>query len=188
MFRDWIFYPLIALAAAGMIALSFGPAPWRPAPAAQAGDRQEGALVFTPDALEQIEPRGAVTSVSYAGWSPTAVRIATPPGQGEPGAATPAARLQLSADAGQALAGKALIVELLVRPVPLSTAPNLAVAITRGGAQSWARTEIGAEPALVTFKFEAAPGPVEAIALYPINPSQDRPLSVEIGEIRVRTF
>jgi hypothetical protein len=50
----------------------------------------------------------------------------------------------------------------------------------------WAKTAIGGEPALVTLKFPASAAPVTAIALYPVNPSKDRTLGVEIGEIRIR--
>lgn len=184
MFRAWIFYPLVALAAAALIAISFGPAPFRAAPAPQTGARQEGALVFTADALAQAFPGGGATSVVYKGWSPTGFRVSTPPGTSQPG--PEAARLRLTPDAAQALVGKALIVEVLVRPVPLTTAPEIAIGLESGGAISWARSPISPEPALVRLTFPPVSGPIDAIALMPLVPSTDRPLSVEIGEIRIR--
>lgn len=184
MFRAWIFYPLVALAAAALIAASFGPAPFRDAPAPQAGVRQEGAIVFTAEALARSFPGVGATSIAYQGWSPTGFRVAAPPGTVEP--TGDAARLKLTPDAAQALAGKPLIVEILVRPVPLTTAPELAVGLESGGAIAWARSAIAPEPGLVRLTFAPTPGPVDAIALTPLVPGQDRPLSVEIGEIRIR--
>lgn len=184
MFRAWIFYPLVALVAAALIAISFGPAPFRAPPAPQAGVRQEGALVFTADALAHAFPGVGATSVAYRGWSPTGFRVAAPAGAATPG--PDAARLKLTPDAAQSLVGKPLIVEILVRPVPLTTAPELAVGLESGGAITWARSPIAPEPGLVRLTFPAIAGPIDAIALTPLVPAPDRPLSVEIGEIRIR--
>jgi hypothetical protein len=187
MFRDWIFYPLVALAAAGLAMASFGPYPFRPAPAAQAGGRQDGALVFTSDALARAAPGAGVTSVIYNGWTPFALRIATPAGGTDaPAELAQVTRLQITAEAAAPINGKAIVVEVLARPVPLATAPELLIGIEGEGSVRWARTPIGSEPALITVKFPGSLEAVRAIALYPVNPSKDRVLGVEIGEIRVR--
>ena len=187
MFRDWIFYPLVALAALGLTLVSFGPYPFRPSPEAQAGVRQEGALVFTPDALARTSPGAAATSVIYNGWSPFALRVATAAGGTSPtDDISKVAHLQISAAAAAPLSGRPLVVEILARPIPLATAPELLVGVEGADGARWAKTAIGGEPALVTLKFPASAAPVTAIALYPVNPSKDRTLGVEIGEIRIR--
>ena len=186
MFRDWIFYPLVALIAAGLIVVSFGGALFARPPAPQDGQNLNGALVFSPAMLARIEPGPAPTFSPRTAGQPTALRVATRAGAGDLTEATPSARLLLTPAAAQTFSGKPLAVEILVRPIPTSTAPELAVGLVAGGVVTWARQPLGPDPALLSFTFPSPTAPIEAIALYPVNPFPERTLGVEIGEIRVR--
>lgn len=184
MFRDWIFYPLVAIAAAILIALSFGETLRPTPPGPVAGLAAKDALVFPADMLKSVDPGAAATHVVREGTKTIGLRIATPVGGAAPVLAA-AARVRLDPSAAARLSQRPLVVELLTRPIPLATAPEIAVGLISNGTVQWSRQTLSTDPALAAFAFPATSG-VDGIAIYPINPSPDRVLGVEIGEIRVR--
>jgi hypothetical protein len=188
--RSFLFYPLLALAATGLILLSLGAQPWADqTPAAQAGViAKTGARAFGPAALSRIDtgdahvkfsPRNGAGAVSGLHL---AVKTGAP---ARPPATERGARLLLSADAAAALAGQKLRAEIDVRPMPFATAPALALSVQgQDGPVIWLEAATGTEPKTLIFDLPAQAAPT-AIGLYVINPLGNNASAVDIGEIRL---
>jgi hypothetical protein len=190
LFRSVIFYPLAALVAAGLILISLGPQPWAPrAPASQSGaPGQDGAVVFGPSALAGIDA-GAhhiVFSPRNASGAASTLHIAVK--KGAPLTPTPTergARLMLNSETANRFGGQPVRVDVLIRPAPIASAPEIAVSWQGSEPVTiWSQAETGTEEKTLSFTLPAATAP-QAIGLYVINPSANEAFAVEIGEIHL---
>jgi hypothetical protein len=188
--RSFLFYPLLALAAAGLIWLSLGPQPWADhSPTPQAGAlAKTGARTFGPDALSRID-----VGVTHLKFSPrkatgaaSALHLAVKPGAPtRPDASERGARLLLTPDAAATLAGRTLRAEIDVRPMPFATAPFVALSLQgQDGAVVWVEAATAAEPKTLILDLPAQAAPA-ALGLYVINPLGNTASAVDIGEIRL---
>jgi hypothetical protein len=190
LFRSIIFYPLVALLAAGLILLSLGSQPWAPrTPANQSGaPGQDGAVVFGPSALARIDP-GAhhiVFSPRDARGQASTLHIALKKGAPITSSETErGARLLLNSDTAKRFAGQAVQLDLRIRPAPIASAPHLAVSWQGSEPVTvWSQAETGTEEKTLSFTLPAAATP-QAIGIYVINTSPNDAFAIEIGEIRL---
>ena len=186
--RAFIFYPLAALAAASAVCASLGPNLFPATPGPQAGVVEGHALVFRPNALTRFEIED--TQTAYVSrddfWRPEGVQIATRSTQLEPSPADTGARLALEPAQAAALAGKALIVQVKVRPLPYTSATALAAAVETSGPMKWVVQKLPADPATLTFRFPAEEGATpDAIGFWPSSTTKDYDYGVEILEVRI---
>jgi hypothetical protein len=202
--RAILFYPLAALTAGAAIALSMNTTLIPRETAAQAGRLANGAYIFDAEALSRVDkpPTQEFFLVRGPGAKPTSIQIATPAGTPKPGSDAQGVRLLLAPSTGAAFAGKAVRVELRVRPLLYTTAPQILVraegaAPTRWVSQEFPHTVIeGAgddarTSAWLQFDLPPSTGPIQAIGIWPYNnkdQSKDRfayNAGVEILEARL---
>jgi hypothetical protein len=205
MLRPIVFYPLVAVLVAGTILASMNTALIPHEPAAQSGVWRNGALVFPAEALSHVEvgPQQEYYLQRDAAGRPRSIQIATKKAFGAPRAGEPGVRLVLTPEAAAAFAGKALRVDLQVRPLLYTTAQTVAVSAPAGDApaawvdQPFPRTAIertGPDEArtttLMRYILPANASAPSAIAIWPkANLESGKPadfnVGVEIVEIRL---
>jgi hypothetical protein len=190
LFRSIIFYPVLALLAAGLILLSLGSQPWAPrTPASQSGaPGADGAVVFGPSALARIDP-GAhhhIFSPRNARGQASSLHIALKKGAPlTPDETERGARLLLTSDTVTPFRGQPVQVDILVRPAPLMAAPQIAISWQgEDGATVWSLAETGTEEKTLSFTLPAAAAP-QAIGFYVVNASANDAFAVEIAEVRL---
>lgn len=190
LFRSFLFYPLLALAAGGLILLSLGPQPWAAKePTAQNGaPGKDGALAFAPDALSRMDAGEHHLTFSPRDGSGAASALHVAVKKGAPTRPTETergARLLLAPGALEKVTGRPIRVEVDVRPMPFATAPQLALSLqSQDGPIAWVEAATGAEPKTLTFDLPAQAAP-NAIGLYVINPLGNDASAIDIGEIRL---
>jgi hypothetical protein len=187
LFRSLIFYPLLALAAAGLILLSLGPGRGAPlTPSAQAGVETADSVVFGPKSLVGIDAgdRHAIFAPRNGAGQAKSLHIAVNLGAPAPSPDNRGARLLLAPEAAARIAGQAVDVSLALAPMPFATAPKIAVSLQAGeGPVGWSIVDVPTEAKSVTVRLAAVAAP-QAIGLYVVNPLQNGAVAVEIREIR----
>jgi len=186
--RAILFYPLAALAMAAAIAASFGPELLPKKVGPQTGKLERGALIFDAEALSHMDIPD--TQVAYVDrddfWRPAGMQIATRRTHLAPSPAIPGARLLLDRAQTAAFAGKALTIQVKVRPLPYTTATSLAVSAQAPGPVTWTAQKLPSESAALSFHFPAIEGGApEAIGFWPVTTATDYDYGLEIVEVRV---
>lgn len=185
--RSVIFFPLAALAAAALVALSLGPNQPLSQPSAQAGRMAAQGLVFDAEALTTLDPGPTIAVFADRTVSGRALglRLAASKADGDVRPDEPGARLLLAPETAALLATGKVRVTLNVRPLATGAAPELAVRLeTAAGPGDWVRVAIPLEPAPLVLEFAPRAAPT-ALALRPLNPALDTPAGFEVHEIRL---
>jgi hypothetical protein len=188
--RSWllspiVFYPLLIAAACGLVLMSFGTRLLAAPTTASA--RIEGETVVIPGpglAAATIDPSQTSFIVRNGGGAPTALRLAVLPGQGLPTPAYTGARVPLTREAADALAGRAVRVTVTVRPLPVTTAAQLAISLQGQGDANWQVVDLTGEEGVLAYTFPPlASGPPTAVGLRVISANDDYSYGIEIATI-----
>lgn len=186
LFHPLIFYPLAAVFAAFVIAVSLKPQAWPREPAPAISASAEGAIVFSGEAFDAPEPhpdQNITVTRDFWGKAQT-LRIAVHQGLTPPDPSNRGVRLLLTPADAAALAGHRLTVEVSYNTLPVNPAQALAVSAQDGGPVQWATQTLPTQNATVRFEVNAPPG-VRAIGLRPINEGGDAAYGLEITRIRI---
>jgi len=186
LFHPLLLYPALALAAAALIFLSLRPDLGIMTTSAQAGRFEEGAVVLEGEALAHPEVGpGMFAHVARDGLGRAiGLRVAVGPNLGDPTANDRGVQVLLDSETAARLPAGEAIVEVLVRPVPLTTAPELAVSLQGAGPVAWATQEMAPEPRIVRFSVPSGAS-MTAVGLRPIAAYADYNYGFEIGRIRI---
>ena len=185
LFHPLIFYPLVALAAAAVIALSIQPQSWPRAPAPVAGVVQNGALVLEGAAFNSPEKdAGSTLHVDRDYWGHAqSLHIALKPGQAAPVATDTGVRILLGPESAAFLAGRPATVEVTYRPQPVNTAAGLAVSLQGAGPAQWVTHAVQPQAGVLKFELPGGPG-ATAIGLRAMSSATDQAYGLEIVRIR----
>jgi hypothetical protein len=188
MFRWYLFYPLAALVAAGVVLISFGPALIPDSgPRWVQGTISQNALALEGEDLSA--PRTAANMVYFvprdANWRASGLRVAVRPGEGGVGAQERGVRILLAPQASEWLGTGPLRVQVTTSPLPLSAAAQLAFGLERGERTDWSAKPIAPIRDTLEFDFPGGQERVRSFALRPVSDSDDANRGVEIRAIRV---
>lgn len=188
--RHWllhplVFYPLVAVAALLLVAISLKPQAWPRAPAAVAGAEVNGALVLAGDALGAPESDPAQhIFVDRDFWGRAlSLRIAILPRQTAPTPSDTGVRILLAPEAGSALQAGA-VAEVTYNPSAVNAASGLALSLQGADATQWVTATLEPQPGVVRFTLPAQTNPT-ALGLRAITSGADQAYGVEITRIRL---
>jgi hypothetical protein len=186
LFNPWVFYPLTALAAALIIAISLKPQSWPREPAPVAGAMDGGAIVLegaafnAPDvgAEQELTVRRNILGEAHA------LSIAQKPGQPPPTPAEQGVRILLTAETAALIDDKPVSVEVSYVPLPVNAASGLAVSLQGIGPAVWVSQPTPPQAAVV--RFDLPPQfAVNAIGLRALSDGTDQAYGLEITRIRI---
>lgn len=186
LFHPLLFYPLALIAAAGIILISLRPQHWPREPAPASIEVVDDALVLTGPSFNAPAPAdNHALTVTRDFWGrPQTLRIGVHVEQGGPVPEEAGVRLLLDPAAAAHVSNRPATIEISYNPLPINTAPGLAVSLQGAGPTVWVSQPI--QPQSATIRFEApAQTEVSAIGLRAINEGQDRAFGLEITRIRV---
>lgn len=186
LFHPLLFYPLAAILAVLVMAVSIQPQKW-PRPAAPvSGEITEGALVLEREAFNS--PSGAAgqdfTVVRDFWGAPQTLKIAVRPGQPEPTPAEQGVRIELTPAAAEIIGERPVRVEVSYNPLPVNPASALAVSLQGIAPAEWVSQPIEPLAGVATFTLPASTA-VNAIGLRAITTGEDQSYGVEITRIRI---
>ncbi|MGD9968379.1 MAG: hypothetical protein AB7T59_17805 [Hyphomonadaceae bacterium] len=185
LFHPILFYPLMALLAVFVVALSLQPQSWPRDPAPVTAARDGEWLVWSGEAFDtpSADERHEIMVVRDFFGRAQNLRIAQK-ASGEPAPEERGARILLSPEDAAALQGRRLTVEVSYNPLPVNAAPALAVAAGGDGPTAWVRQDTPPQPATLRFQLPAQ-SEVNAIALRAISAADDQAYGLEITRIRI---
>ncbi len=186
LFHPIIFYPLAALFAAFVIAVSLKPQAWPRPPAPVTGAVAQETLVLERDAFNTPDPgAGQHMTVTRDFWGrPQTLRIAQLPNQPAPTSDEHGVRLMLTPASAALLQGKPLLVEVSYHPLPINAATGLAVSLRGNGASDWVSQSVPPQPGRLRFELPASAA-ANAIGLRALSEGTDQAYGLEITRIRV---
>ena len=186
LFHPLVFYPLILVLAALVIAVSLRPQAWPREPAPVAAQVVGAALVFEGQAFNSPAV-GAEQNMSVVRdfWGAAqALRIAQKPGQPPPTPAEQGARLLLTPAQAALIEDRSVTVEVSYNPIPINAASELAVSLQGIGPAEWVSQP--SPPQTGTLTFQLPPQfAVNAIGLRALSGNADQAYGLEITRVRV---
>ncbi|MGE0047272.1 MAG: hypothetical protein AB7J28_12870 [Hyphomonadaceae bacterium] len=189
LFHWWIFYPAAVLVAAAVILFSLGPALLPADPRPVAGRMDGRALVI--EGADLAHPAASPETMFYvarnAAWAAEGLRVAVRPGLGAPQQDEAGTQVLLAPEAAVGLGPGPFRVEVHLAPVPVTTAPQLAIALDRGGAIEWRTVPVTAVTDVVRLDFpqDEAGMLLTGVGIRPVATLQDYNYGVEIRSIRI---
>ena len=177
------------VAAAAIVLASLGPAMLRHETRPVAGRMDDGALVLRGDDLGHAE--AAPETVSYvarnAAWQVTGLRVAVLPKLGPVQPQETGLRILIDPEAALGLGEGPFRVDVEIAPVPVTTAPELALALDRGGEPEWRTQPISVVDNVISYEFPRADIGIvlHAVAIRPVATLEDYNYGVEIRSIRI---
>jgi hypothetical protein len=186
LFHPVIFYPLAALFAAFVIALSVQPQAWPRQPAPVAGVTTQGALLLEGAAFNSPDPGvGQHMRVARDFWGrPQALRIAQIPNQPAPLAAEHGVRVLLIPASAAALQGRPIAVEVSYNPLPINAASSLAVSLRGDAPAEWVSLQTPPQAGTLRFEFPTHAS-ATAIGLRALSSGTDQAYGIEITSIKI---
>ncbi|MBY0569427.1 MAG: hypothetical protein K2P70_19110 [Hyphomonadaceae bacterium] len=189
-FHPLIFYPLVAIAAVGVVLISLRPQFWPRDPAPAAATLAESALVYDGDSFNSPAdlPNRPVTVMRNFWGTPEALRVAirVEPNapEGEPTPDETGARILVTPEDAARINGRPATIEISYGPLAINTTQALAVSLQGAGPTVWVQQPTPPETNTVRFEVPAQTD-VNAIGLRPVDPGVDRVYGLEITRIRV---
>jgi hypothetical protein len=191
--RTWllhpiVFYPLVAVLAALVIAVSAKPLSWPREAAPVAGERAGGAIVLTQAAFATPAPdaqQNLYVTRNFFG-QPQALRIAVLPNQPAPGAGDRGVRILLAPEVAAGLNGAPATITVTYNPLAVNAATGLAVSLEGAAPTQWVTQTAPPQHAALRFEVPAQTG-VTAIGLRTINANGEQPeaYGLEITRISI---
>jgi hypothetical protein len=191
--RTWllhpmVFYPLAALLAVLVIALSARPQSWPRAPAPVGGQTTGAALVLAQasfDAPTSDPDQNVFVTRNFLGQA-QALRIAVQPNKSAPGATDRGVQLLLTPTAAAALAGHPATILVAYNPLAVNAATGLAVSLQGAGPTVWMTQTAPPQHGVLRFEVPAQAG-VAAVGLRAIstNENQREAYGLEITRISI---
>ncbi|GAM97995.1 hypothetical protein U91I_01625 [alpha proteobacterium U9-1i] len=186
LFHPLIFYPLAALFAALVIAVSIEPQKWARPAAPVEGAIVQGALVLEGAAFNSPDdsPEQEMTVVrDFLGRAQT-LRIAVKPEQPAPTPAEQGIRVELSPNAAAVIGERPVRIEVSYNPLPVNPADALAVSLQGIAPADWVTQPIPPQSGMVAFDVPASTA-VNAIGLRAISAGEGQTYGLEITRIKV---
>jgi hypothetical protein len=186
LFHPLVFYPLAALVAAFVVALSVRPQAWPRTPAPVAAERSGGMLVFQGRSFTSPAV-GAEQEMTVARdfWGRAqSLHIAQKPGQPPPTPAEQGARLLLTPEDAALIADTPVTVEVSYNPLPINAATGLAVSLQGIGPAEWVIQAAPPQPGVLRFELPAQFA-VNAIGFRALSDSADQAYGLEITRVRI---
>lgn len=184
---DWWFYPLIAIAALGLIVLSLGLDTFDTRVAPQHARRQGAALTYGPHELARgtrVDADHVRFVVRDFGVNAQALRIAVKPGRPAPTVRDTGVQLLLDPAETAAFAGKAVRVEIQYVRLTRTAAGGIALSLQNGGPVVWTSKPLPTESGAVTIDIAAPAGaPPTALGLRMLSERDDFNCGAEIRRI-----
>jgi hypothetical protein len=186
LFHPIIFYPLAAVFAVLVIAISLQPQAWPRDPAPVQAERAGEWLVIQGAGFNSPEGAAAqeMTVVRDVLGRAQTLRIAERGGQTPPTPTDNGVRVLLSPEDAAALAGRPLTVEVSYNPLSMNSATALAVSLRGDGPSAWVSQEAPPQPATLRFRLPAQSS-VNAIGVRALSDLDDQAYGLEITRIRI---
>ena len=189
--RTWflhpiIFYPLVALLAALVIAASARPQSWPRTPAAVTGQQVGAALVLEGASFDapRAEAQQNLDIPRNVLGQAQSLRIAVLPNQPAPGVGDRGVQILLAPSAAAQLSGHPATIVVSYNPLPVNAATGLAVSLQGAGPSTWVSQN--APPQHGALRFEVpAQSDVNAIGLRAISANSDEAYGLEITRISI---
>jgi hypothetical protein len=191
--RTWllhpaVFYPLAALLAALVIALSVRPQSWPRAPALVAGQTAGTALVLTQasfDAPTSDPDQNVYVTRNFLGQAQT-LRLAVQPNKNAPSAADHGIQILLAPAAAAGLVGRPATIVVTYNPLAVNAATGLAVSLQGAGPAVWMTQNAPPQHGALRFEVPAQTS-VNAVGLRAIstNANQREAYGLEITRISI---
>ena len=187
---DWWFYPLIAVAALGLIVLSLGLDAFDTRVTPQHAQRHGAALIYGPHELA----RGTKLDADHVGFvardfgvNAHAVRFAVKPDRPPPTAQDTGVRLMLEPGETVNLAGKPVRVEIQYVRLTRTAAGGIALSLQNGGPVTWVSRPLPTESGMVTLDLTApAGGAPTALGIRMLSDREDFNCGAEIQKITLK--
>ncbi len=185
-FHPLIFYPLAAVLALLVIAVSVRPQSWPREPAPVAARVDDGALIYSRDAFDAPAPSPDqnMTVVRDFWGQPQNLRIAVLPDQPAPAPAVRGVRILMTPEDAALIESRAVRVEVAYNALPVNAASGLAVSLQGAGPAAWVSQEIQPEPSVARFELPPQRG-VNAIGLRALHEGGSQAFGLEITRVRV---
>lgn len=187
LFHPLVFYPLVLLLAALIVAVSVRPQSWPREPAPVAGEIIDGSIVFRGadfDAPAGGEPQQDMFVARDFWGRAQALRIAHRPGQAPPAPGEEGVRLLLTPEQAAMLEGRPVTIDVSYNPLPVNAASTLAVSLRGQSGSAWVSRPAPPQPATLRFRLQPQAG-IRAIGLRAISEGDDQSYGLEITRIRV---
>lgn len=186
---DWWFYPLMALAALGLIVTSLGASILERAATPQAAAREGSSFVFDQHKIAQgarLDDTHVMHVVRDFGVSAQSVRFAVRPNAPPPTAADTGVQLLLSPADAAALTGRTVDVELQLRRFTITAAGGIALSLQNGGPVTWVITPLPQTSGPMAVRLTAPAGaPPTALGLRLLTDQTDYNYGAEIRRITI---
>jgi hypothetical protein len=186
LFHPLIFYPLAAVFALLVIAISLQPQAWPRDPAPVRAERSGEWLVIQGagfNSPQRAADQEMTVVRDFLGRAQT-LRVAERGGHGQPQAAEDGVRVLLSPEDAAALAGRPVTVEISYNPLSVNSATSLAVSLRGDGPSQWVSQTAPPQPATLRFRLPAQSS-VNAIGVRTLSDRDDQAYGLEITRIRI---
>lgn len=187
LFHPLIFYPLAALFAVFVVAVSVRPQSWPRAPAPVTAEVQNGSLVFAGAAFNSpaVGPEQDVTVMRDFWGRAQTLRIAEKPGrQPSPESGQQGARLLIDPEQAAVIEGRPVRVEVSYNTIPVNMASALAVSLQGAGPAQWVSQPLPEQAATLRFELPAQTA-VSGVGLRALSNGDDQAYGLEITRVRV---
>lgn len=186
LFHPLVFYPLAALFAVLVIAISMRPQSWPRPPAAVAAQQAQGALVYSGEGFNSPDdpPQQNMTVTrDFLGRAQT-LRIAVLPNQPSPAPTENGVRILMTPQDAATVSNRPVTVEVTYNALPVNAASALAVSLQGDGNASWVTQPAPPLPGTLRFELPAR-ARVNALGLRAISTADDYAYGLEITRIRI---
>jgi hypothetical protein len=186
LFHPIIFYPLVAVFALLVIAISLSPQSWPREPARVHAVRDGEWLVYQGEGFNspEVGPSQEMMVMRDFLGRPQTLRIAERGRQATPNSSEQGTRILLSPDDAAAISGRPVTIEISYNPLAVNAATGLAVSLRGDSASEWVSQPAPAQPATLRFRLPPTAN-VNAIGLLTLSNSDDQAYGLEITRIRL---
>jgi hypothetical protein len=186
LFHPVIFYPLVAVFAVLVVAISLSPQSWPREPAQVAAVRDGEWLVYQGESFNspEVGPSQEMTVMRDFLGRPQTLRIAERGRQATPNSSEHGTRILLSPDDAAAISGRPITIEISYYPLTVNAATGLAVSLRGDGASEWVSQSAPSQPTTLRFRLPPTAN-VNAIGLLTLSTSDDQAYGLEITRIRL---